>query len=106
MTTPNSSSVKEALKKIQRDKALGIQQRVISRSEDISDFYEFMEKIGEGSFGKVYKARQKDTDKLFAIKLLYKKQMANKSEIITEIENLKKLDHPNVIRLYEYFETK
>jgi calcium-dependent protein kinase len=54
----------------------------------------------------VYKAIHKDTGKVRAIKLLYKKQMTSKSEVISEIENLTKLDHPNVIRLYEYFETK
>ena len=48
----------------------------------------------------------KDSGKFRAIKLLYKKQISNKSEVISEIDNLTKLDHPNVIRLYEYFETK
>jgi calcium-dependent protein kinase len=108
LASPHSQndSVKEVLSKIHMSQHKGIRKYRINKSKDISDFYDFQDKIGEGSFGKVYKAVHKDTGKLRAIKMLYKKQMANKADIMTEIENLKKLDHPNVIRLYEYYETK
>ncbi len=108
LASPHSHSdqVKDVLSKIQIHKHKGISKIRLDKSKDISDFYDFQDKIGEGSFGKVYRALHKDTGKLRAIKMLYKKQMANKADIMTEIENLKKLDHPNVIKLYEYFETK
>ena len=32
--------------------------------------------------------------------------MTNKKQLIAEIDNLKEIDHPNIIKLYEYFETK
>jgi calcium-dependent protein kinase len=48
----------------------------------------------------------RETGKLRAIKLIYKKKVDNVKSIIGEIESLRKLDHPNLIKLYEIYETK
>lgn len=42
----------------------------------ITDYYEFKEKIGEGSFGNVYRAICKRSGEERAIKVLKKKQMS------------------------------
>jgi hypothetical protein len=78
----------------------------MGNGKEISDDYEFLEKIGEGAFGKVYRVVSKDNGKTFAVKLLYKKDLTGKKQLLSETENLKRLDHPNIIRLYEYYETK
>ena len=61
--------------------------------------------IGEGSFGKVYRAIHNETKRAWAIKVIYKKKVPNPKGIIAEIESLKKLDHPNLVKLIEHFET-
>jgi serine/threonine-protein kinase 24/25/MST4 len=42
----------------------------VSKTRDLEDAYELKEKIGQGSFGEVYKAVEKATGKLVAIKLI------------------------------------
>jgi len=78
----------------------------MGESKEISDDYEFLEKIGEGAFGKVYRVICKASGKPRAVKLLYKKDLSGKKQLLSETENLKRLDHPNIIRLFEYYETK
>ena len=41
-----------------------------------------------------------------AIKLIFKKKVDSPKSILSEIESLRKLDHPNLIKLFEHYETK
>jgi len=66
---------------------------------------EILEKLGEGAYGKVYKAAHKVTGEFFAIKkisILYEDEGVP-STAIREISLLKECDHPNIIRLIEVF---
>jgi len=74
-------------------------------TEDIADVYEFeMPAIGAGAFGKVYKATHKESKMIRAIKEIRKSKLVNlEKTIIGEVENLKKLDHPNIIKVYECY---
>ena len=57
--------------------------------------------VGAGSFGEVFKAQNKDTDETVAIKKVFQdKKYKNR-----ELSILKSLNHPNVIKLREYFYT-
>ncbi|KAF8292871.1 putative ULK family serine/threonine-protein kinase [Trypanosoma cruzi] len=70
--------------------------------------YLIVELIGEGSFGKVYKARRKGTGQVVAMKFIVKKGK-NDRELLnlrSEIEIMTKLDHDNIITLFEAFETQ
>lgn len=51
---------------------------------EISERYEFIEKIGEGGFAKVYKARNKITKILYALKITDKKDLeeGNKNDYL------------------------
>ncbi len=64
--------------------------------------------IGEGSFGKVYKGRRKQTGQVVAIKFIKKKGKTEKelANLREEIEILKKLRHQNIILMIDWFETK
>lgn len=64
------------------------------------DQYQILERIGEGSFGRVYKARRKFTGQFVAMKFM------NKSAVSpSEAAILAKLDHPNIVALLDHFET-
>jgi calcium-dependent protein kinase len=64
-----------------------------------------MDKLGEGSYGMVMKAKNKFTGKYVAIKLINKNENSEKpGETINEIEMLQNLDHPNIIKLHEIYE--
>lgn len=58
------------------------------------------EKIGEGSYGVVYKSIMKDTNTTVAIKKIIpeKDQEGVSATTIREVSLLKMLDHPNVVK--------
>ncbi|XP_065583632.1 cyclin-dependent kinase 1-like [Artemia franciscana] len=63
--------------------------------------YQKLEKVGEGTYGVVYKARNKKTDQLVALKKirLESEEEGVPSTAIREIALLKELQHPNVVSL-------
>lgn len=60
--------------------------------------------LGEGSYGNVFRAKHRETGEVRAVKVISKAKIKNKDRFKMEIDILKKLDHPNVIKLYETFE--
>ena len=70
--------------------------------------YHILELIGEGSFGKVYKARRKYTGHIVAMKFISKKGKSEKElkNLRAELEIMTKLNHENIILLLDAFETK
>ena len=54
----------------------------------------------------MYKAKHIETGIIRAIKLIYKKKLESTNSILREIEALKQLDHPNLVKLIEHYETK
>jgi len=79
----------------------------IISQEDIFKIYVFGEKIGAGSFSSVVKANTKIDDKVYAVKIINKSKVSNKkNEFLNEIRILQKLDHPNIIKLYEIYESQ
>jgi len=73
---------------------------------DIKKHYSFKAKLGEGAFGKVYLAMNRQSRKLYALKVMNKKQMRNPTSVQAEIESLSKLDHPNLVRFYGHMQTE
>ncbi|KFP26702.1 Cyclin-dependent kinase 3, partial [Colius striatus] len=65
--------------------------------------FEKVEKIGEGTYGVVYKARNKHTGELVALKKirLDAEREGVPSTAIREISLLKELKHPNIVRLLD-----
>lgn len=72
----------------------------------LSDNYEVIEKekLGEGGFAVVRKAKVKVTGAWRAVKLISKSDKNNPGLLKAEIEILKMLDHPHVVTLFELFE--
>jgi calcium-dependent protein kinase len=68
--------------------------------------YKMINSIGQGSFGNVYLAENIYSKEKVAIKKLYKTlDITTESEIINEIEILKKLNHPNIVKVLEFYKT-
>ncbi|KAL4465828.1 hypothetical protein ABPG74_004065 [Tetrahymena malaccensis] len=77
-----------------------------SNSGRIDDFYEWSKKrtLGSGQFGSVVSCKLKGTNDTRAIKVIPKSRVRDPQQFLNEINIMKELDHPNVIRLYETFE--
>ena len=63
--------------------------------------------IGQGNFGKVYLSYNiHNKDQKVAIKVLDKSKLEEDkiSRVKEEVESLKKLDHPGIMKYYETFE--
>ena len=71
---------------------------------NIWDKYTQKEKIGFGSYSKVYKAQNKETGKYVAIKEIDKERIENQ-KYLTETEIMKKLNSENSVRLKETFDS-
>lgn len=64
------------------------------------DKYIKIDKLGEGTYGVVYRAKQKDTGEIVALKRI---RLDSEDEgvpctAIREISLLKELKHPNIVR--------
>eukprot|EP01087_Luapelamoeba_hula_P018337 TRINITY_DN5898_c0_g1_i1.p1 TRINITY_DN5898_c0_g1~~TRINITY_DN5898_c0_g1_i1.p1 ORF type:complete len:556 (+),score=139.28 TRINITY_DN5898_c0_g1_i1:114-1781(+) len=65
--------------------------------------------LGRGDVGKVYLVRHNKTEKLFAMKVLDKKEMITRNKVkraLTEREILATANHPFIVTLYYSFQTK
>lgn len=73
---------------------------------NIKETYKIEGTIGKGSFATVKKAKNRKTNIRYAVKVLSKKKMNDEDKIAmqTEIEILKSVDHPNVVKLIDVFE--
>ena len=62
--------------------------------------YQKLEKIGEGTYGVVYKAKNRETDAIIALKKIRLEQEDEgvPSTAIREISLLKELQHPNIVQ--------
>ncbi|OMJ67933.1 hypothetical protein SteCoe_34771 [Stentor coeruleus] len=73
----------------------------------ILEVYNFCSLLGEGTYGKVHLATHIITNQQRAIKVVSKRSIKTtklRFEFTNEISVLKMLDHPNIIKLHEFFE--
>ncbi len=67
--------------------------------------YTILEKLGAGGFGVVYKASDANYDgELKALKVIYSENYSDRlvmHKLKTEAKNMIKINHPNVVRLYD-----
>lgn len=71
--------------------------------------YEFKKPLGQGNFAKVYKARNLRTGDRVAVKVIDKEKILRAGMMVQtkrEIATMRRVKHPNVLRLYEVLATK
>ena len=63
--------------------------------------------LGSGAFGEVWLVRHKDLERDFAMKIIKKRKNRSndEKEILNEIEILKKLDHPKILKIVDFYST-
>lgn len=79
---------------------------IMKNERPIGEFYKIDKKnvLGTGSFGTVQRVLHKKTGVVRACKTIDKRKISNSQRFADEIKILTDLDHPNVIKMYEYFE--
>ena len=70
------------------------------------DKYDVLKQLGKGGYGKVYEVKNKKTGEIRACKHLSKLNVKDLDKFRREIEIMKKMDHPNIIQIYEVFESE
>jgi calcium-dependent protein kinase len=76
-----------------------------SKSGDVMNNYEILKKLGEGSYGKIYKVKNKKTEEIRAMKQMDKIKIQQNLELFqNEIEIMSILNHPNICKLFEVYE--
>jgi serine/threonine protein kinase len=77
--------------------------------KDISDYYDILESdiLGAGASGAVRKCINKSTNVEYALKTLVTKKVSSEKlkHLKEEIKLMSLLDHPNILRIHEYFES-
>lgn len=80
---------------------------IFESSEPFNKYYKIIESLGGGSFGKVYRCLHLITNQERALKIVKLQSKESDGQdagkIIKEIEFLAQLDHPQIMKVYEYY---
>jgi len=60
--------------------------------------------LGAGAFGSVRRAAHKETKECLAMKSIAKQRLGDVEKFKEEVEIMKMMDHPNIVKLFEFFE--
>lgn len=76
------------------------------RDSDPSSYYDVVKQLGTGLSGAVWQVRSKATGTLLAMKSLEKSRVASEqlSDLANEVDLLRRCDHPNIVKLVEWFD--
>jgi calcium-dependent protein kinase len=89
---------------VEKNITFGKQTFVGRMNGELEDKYDILEEIGVGGYSRVLKIQNIDTGIEYACKELQKNEVADLDSFNREIDILIKLDHPNIIKLYEVYE--
>ena len=89
---------------------------IITESEDPNKDYKKLNCIGESEGSAVYRVQNNYTEEIRAMKIIKKspenmdtisdKEKKEEDEISNEIKVLRSLDHPNILKIFEFFSSK
>ncbi|XP_036443544.1 serine/threonine-protein kinase 10 [Colossoma macropomum] len=85
------------------DKKKVKQYEHVHRNVNPNDLWEIIGELGDGAFGKVYKAQNKETGVLAAAKVIETKSEEELEDYMVEIEILATCDHHHIVKLLDAF---
>ena len=96
-------------KQLSRSSGLSAGFFVQENSKVFTEVYKLHDKpLGSGAYGEVWLCNHLITNELRAVKILLKEGMPQEEidnrSVFIEVEILKSLDHPNILKVFEYFE--
>lgn len=67
--------------------------------------FEIIKKVGQGAYGQVWKARNKKTGAICALKKIYEafRNSSDAQKAYREIKYLQRLDHPSIVKLINIY---
>ena len=67
--------------------------------------FEFLGKLGEGTFGTVFRARRRSDDQIYVVKKLQIAELTREEQLaaINEVKLLAAMDHPQVVQYFDSF---
>ena len=71
--------------------------------------YNMVKILGEGSYARVYKVKNRYTNAEYAMKVINKSYtctVEEENEILNEINILKLMDHPSILKIFEFYSNK
>ena len=103
----NQNNLENSLKKISSKYSnIKINKLIPKNPTKIENNYKVICKLGKGSFGAVYKVIQISSGTIKAMKVIKKESINYQDDervFLKEIEILKKIEHPSIIKIYEYY---
>ncbi|CAD8108658.1 unnamed protein product [Paramecium primaurelia] len=84
----------------------GVELFVNLKKQSITKVYTLGQVLGQGAFGKVWKVTHKTTGLIRAMKQIRKQELIKEDEqkLFSEMNLLKNLQHPNIVKLYELYQ--
>ena len=80
----------------------------VSNHRKFKEFYSLNEKVGQGKFSDVYICTEHKSYKKWAVKVINKQKLSalEKELLSSEIKILRLLNHPNIVKINEIFDSK
>jgi serine/threonine protein kinase len=111
-STASSVRSKSSVNSKGQPKAKHLSENIVGdkSGRDINEFYDINSStvLGTGVSGSVRTCIHRKTEVQFAMKTLNKRNLKPEklAQVRSEISIMSQLDHPNILRLFEYFETE
>ena len=99
--------VPEENKPINSNLIISQSKMVFQKKDNLKNCYKILDKIGVGSHSRLYKILHIETNQIRTIKIISKKYhrmtLQENERFLGEISIFSNLDHPNILKIFEYF---